>query len=58
MQAAYLKLRQLIDAGCVFIGHGLKKDFGEFYQRVNPSLTETKKRSPNTGACAINTLHK
>ena len=27
MKAAYVKLRQLIDAGCVFIGHGLKKDF-------------------------------
>ena len=27
MKAAYLKLRQLIDAGCVFVGHGLKTDF-------------------------------
>jgi len=34
MKAAYLKLRQLIDAGCVFIGHGLKKDLGEFYYRL------------------------
>ena len=27
MKAAYLKLRQLIDAGCCFVGHWLKKDF-------------------------------
>jgi PAB-dependent poly(A)-specific ribonuclease subunit 2 len=27
MKAAYLKLRQLIDNGCCFVGHGLKKDF-------------------------------
>lgn len=27
MKAAYVKLRQLIDAGCRFVGHGLKKDF-------------------------------
>ena len=27
MKACYLKLRQLIDAGCIFVGHGLKTDF-------------------------------
>ena len=27
MKSAYLQLRQLVDAGCVFVGHGLKKDF-------------------------------
>jgi PAB-dependent poly(A)-specific ribonuclease subunit 2 len=26
-RTAYLKLRYLIDNGCIFIGHGLKKDF-------------------------------
>jgi len=36
MKGAYVKLRQLIDAGCVFIGHGLKKDF-EMINVVIPS---------------------
>ncbi len=27
LKSAYLKLRMLVDRGCIFIGHGLQKDF-------------------------------
>ncbi|KAF6265524.1 exonuclease-domain-containing protein [Scenedesmus sp. NREL 46B-D3] len=36
LKAAYLKLHHLLDAGCVFIGHGLKQDFRMLNLTVPP----------------------
>jgi len=35
-QTAYMKLRSLIDNGCIFIGHGLQKDFQVINLHVSP----------------------
>jgi PAB-dependent poly(A)-specific ribonuclease subunit 2 len=37
LKAAYLKLHHLLDAGCVFIGHGLKQDFRMLNLTVPPA---------------------
>ncbi|CAG9463700.1 unnamed protein product [Pedinophyceae sp. YPF-701] len=37
LRKAYVKLRYLVDAGCVFIGHGLRKDFRMLNLVVKPS---------------------
>lgn len=36
-RAAYLKLRYLIERGCIFVGHGLKQDFWTANLFVPPS---------------------
>ena len=39
MKAAYVRLRQLVDAGVIFVGHGLKTDFEMMNLVVPPSQT-------------------
>jgi PAB-dependent poly(A)-specific ribonuclease subunit 2 len=36
LRTAYLKLQFLLDAGCIFIGHGLKQDFRMLNLTVPP----------------------
>lgn len=39
LRKAYLKLRHLVDVGCIFVGHGLKKDFKMLNLVVPPDQT-------------------
>lgn len=38
LKVAYKKLRVLIDRGCIFIGHGLSKDFRIISEKSSSSL--------------------
>ena len=55
MKAAYLQLRQLVDAGCRFVGHGLQKDFeminvvvppDQIIDTVAPHAHASRERAP------------
>jgi hypothetical protein len=46
LKTAYLKLHHLLDAGCVFVGHGLAKDF----RIIN--LTVPQEQVGLSGVCA------
>ena len=55
MKACYLKLRQLVDAGAIFVGHGLKTDF-EIINMVIPPDQVSSKQPSRTHAHPDNSL--
>ena len=41
MKKAYLKLRYLVDSGCIFVGHDLRHDFKSINIIVPPQQVST-----------------
>lgn len=52
-RTAYLKLRYLIDRGCVLVGHGLKKDF----RIINIFVPPSQVSPPSTAGVQLFRFH-
>lgn len=53
LKVAYKKLRMLVDAGCVFLGHGLKKDF----RIISECIYRLQAGETLTGHCSIKDIY-
>lgn len=57
LKVAYKKLRLLVDLGCVFIGHGLNKDFRIISELPLCPSSHRVLTTPRRHLCAARTDH-